>query len=87
MRNTEVATMQPKEETIRLYTYEDAISIYKRKQIKRITRKLCSMEQKIYGVGVAVIGLLSVLVLNDGICYQIRNYDIIESIMEVKNYA
>lgn len=66
MKNTQVATMQPKEETIRLYTYEDAISIYKRKQVKRIAQKLYSLEQKIYGFGITVIGLLSVLILKDG---------------------
>ena len=66
MRNTEVATMQPKEETIRLYTYEDAISIYKRKQTERVYRKLHSLEQKICGFGITLIGLLSLAVLKDG---------------------
>lgn len=67
MRNTEVATMQPeRKETIRLYEYEEAISIYKRKQVKRIAQKLYSLEQKICGLGIALIGLLSMAILNDG---------------------
>lgn len=56
MRNTEVATMQPKEQgTVKLYTYEEVREIFKRK-----------IEQKICGAGIALIGLLSVLVLKDG---------------------
>ena len=63
------ATMQQKPETIRLYEYEEAVSIYKRKQKKRIMRivqKICDKEQKICGFGLTMIGLLSVLILNDG---------------------
>ena len=56
MRNTEVATMQPKEQkTVKLYTYEEVEDIFKRK-----------FEQKIQGFGITAIGLLSVLILKDG---------------------
>ena len=56
MRNTEASIRQHKEqETVKLYTLEEVTDIFKRK-----------LEQKVCGFGLTMIGLLSVLILNDG---------------------
>ena len=55
MKNTQVATMQPEEKTVKLYTLEEVREIFKRR-----------LEQKVCGLGITLIGLLSMAVLNDG---------------------